>query len=75
MEAGFVLEAGFQNQECTKEMTEKRGNWLKDAAKLKEENDKLKKVLKEIYVMCGMYYASTDEVRNKIKADTGIDDK
>jgi hypothetical protein len=56
-------------------MTEKRGNWLKECKTLKDENIHLKKVLQEIYIMCGMYYVRFDEIQKKIKADTGIDDK
>ena len=56
-------------------MTKERGSFLKDCKKMKEENENLKRTLKEIYIMCGMYYCRFDEIQQKIKKDTGIDDK
>lgn len=51
-----------------------RGSFLKDCKKIKEENDHLRKVIKEIYLMAGMYYANMNDIRAKITKETGIDD-
>lgn len=51
-----------------------RGSFLKDCKKMKEENEHLRKVIKEIYLMAGMYYASMNDIRSKITQETGIDD-
>lgn len=54
---------------------DKKKHWTAECATVKAERDHLRQVLKEVYIMCGMYYCRFEEIQKKIKADTGIDDK
>lgn len=49
-----------------------RGSFLKDCKKTAEENKKLRQVIKDIYLMCGMYYTRMDDIRIKIEKE-GLD--
>lgn len=54
---------------------DKKKHWTAECATVKAERDHLRQVLKEVYIMCGMYYCRFEEIQRKIKADTGIDDR
>lgn len=55
-------------------MTDKRGSFLKECKQVKEERDRLRQVLKEVFIMAGMYYCNLEQIRELIKS-AGIDDK
>lgn len=46
-------------------------HWSVECKTIKEERDKLKFLLKEVYEMAGGYYANMDEIRDKIKKVIG----
>lgn len=48
-------------------MTQKKPHWTAECARVKEERDALKRLLNEVYIMAGMYYADMQQIRFKIK--------
>lgn len=54
----------------------KRGNehWTAECKSIRDDRDRLKDLLKEVYLMTGMYYCDLAQVRYKIKQSGVIDD-
>jgi len=47
-------------------------HWTADCKKQKDENERLRKLLAEVYEMCGGYYANFEEIRRKIASEGGL---
>lgn len=58
----------------TEKLAEKRGNYMKECAKCKEEVEKYRAVLKDILMMTNMYYTRMDDIAAKVRS-VGISDK